>query len=398
MSNMFARGIQASWLASLRRPTNRFIAAVRDPEKAQARKLLTILVRNAGTSYGREHGFGRVGTVADWQARVPLVDYTAVAPWVDRIAAGEDCVLTREPVLMLEPTAGTTGPPKLLPYTSDLLDELLAATGPWLFEAYRQWPKILGTRSYWSASSAGRVGGETAGGVPIGQPTDSVYFGPVEGWANARLTAGAHTEGFTADDPEPDPLDIARNLLLADDLGFISVWSPADLTELLVRIQTNLDPLVASLPDARATNLRGALNAAGRVTVPALWPSLAMVSCWADAPSTAEVESLREFMPTTPIQPKGLCATEGVVTVPLGASEGALAAVDSHFLEFLDLEAPTKRPKLVHEVQEGARYSPVLTTSGGLYRYQLGDIMRCIGHTEVTPRFVVEGRLSPPEG
>ena len=60
MPNMFARGIHASWLASLRRPTNRFISAMREPEKAQGRKLLEILTRHAHTAYGQEHGFERV--------------------------------------------------------------------------------------------------------------------------------------------------------------------------------------------------------------------------------------------------------------------------------------------------------------------------------------------------
>ncbi|MDP6946113.1 MAG: GH3 auxin-responsive promoter family protein, partial [Myxococcota bacterium] len=69
-----------------------------------------------------------------------------------------------------------------------------------------------------------------------------------------------------------------------------------------------------------------------------------------------------------------------------------LAAVASHFLEFQDVEVAAGRPKLVHEVQEGARYRPILTTSGGLYRYRLGDIVRCVGVTAATPRFVFEGR------
>jgi hypothetical protein len=391
MANLFARGVHAAWLASLRRPTNRFIAAVREPQVTQARKLHAILSRNTDTSYGREHGFSRVATPEQWQAQVPLCDGDALAPWVTRIGDGEEGVLTRDPVLTLEPTAGTTGEPKLIPYTQGLLDELMAATGPWLFEIYRQWPSLLGTRSYWSAANTPRMVGRTPGGLPIGAKDDSAYFGPIEGWANARVTVGVTPpEGLAS---PPDPLEFALSLLAAEDLGFFSVWSPDTLLELLALIDANLEVLLDALPPARATNLRGAVNAAGGVNLSALWPALVLVSCWADAPSRDAVARLKAVMPNTAVQPKGLLATEGVVTVPVGSGAGALAAVGSHFLEFRDLEAPASRPKLVHEVREGATYSPIITTSGGLYRYQLGDRVRCVGHTAETPHLVVEGRL-----
>ena len=177
MANLFARGVQAAWLASLRRPTNRFISAIKAPEATQRRKLHAILARNTNTVYGRDHGFNRVATPEQWQAQVPLSDAESIRPYVTRVAAGEGEVLTRDPVLTLEPSAGTeTGSPRLFPYTEGLLEELMAATGPWLFEIYRQWPEILGTRSYWSASGAKHPGGESAGGIPIAGQDDSAYL------------------------------------------------------------------------------------------------------------------------------------------------------------------------------------------------------------------------------
>ncbi|MGB0591665.1 MAG: GH3 family domain-containing protein [Myxococcota bacterium] len=391
MANLFARGVHAAWLASLRRPTNRFITAVRDPQAAQARKLHGILARNTKTAYGTAHGFKRVATPAQWQAEVPVSNADSLAPWIRRISDGEDGVLTRDAVLTLEPTAGTTGAPKLIPYTQELLDELMAATGPWLFEIYRQWPGLLGTRSYWSAASAPAMPAHTAGGLPIGAKDDSAYFGPLEGWANARVTAGITAEAPTA---EPaSPFEFALGLLEAEDLGLFSVWSPDTLLDLVSLIEEHLEALLAELSPARATNLRGAIVASGGVDLCTLWPALALVSCWADAPSEAAAVRLKALMPSAAIQPKGLLATEGVVTVPIGARKGAVAAVSSHFLEFIDLQAPAARPRLVHEVRQDALYSPLLTTGGGLYRYQLGDAIRCVDHTGETPHFVVEGRL-----
>ena len=166
------------------------------------------------------------------------------------------------------------------------------------------------------------------------------------------------------------------------------------LLDLLDLITSNLESLLSELCPARATNLRGALAQSGEVTFPTLWPALKLVSCWADKPSAQARDALLARMPGVALQAKGLLATEGVVTVPLGARRGAIAAVASHFLEFINLDSPSARPRLVHEVQEGATYSPVLTTSGGLYRYKLGDAIRCVGHTAETPHFIVEGRAT----
>ena len=47
--------------------------------------------------------------IAGYQERVPLSRYEDYAAAVDRIAAGEAGVLTREPVTLLEPTSGSTG-------------------------------------------------------------------------------------------------------------------------------------------------------------------------------------------------------------------------------------------------------------------------------------------------
>ena len=396
MANLFARGVQAAWLASLRRPTNRFIAAVKDPEATQRRKLQGILARHTDTAYGREHHFMRVGTAAQWQSQVPLSDATSIAPYVARIAQGESQVLTRDPVLTLEPSAGTeSGTPRLIPYTQGLIDELMAATGPWLFEIYRQWPEIMGTRTYWSASTQRHASRKSSGGIPIATQDDSAYFGPLEGWANAKMTAG--TQGEPSDTTPRDPLDAACELLEADDLGFFSVWDPQHLLDLVALISGAFEEALERLSAARATNVRGAVTRAGAVTLKALWPSLTLVSCWGDGPSSDARKALQALMPGVALQAKGLLATEGVVTVPVGARDGALAAVSSHFLEFINLDAPHQRPHLVHEVREDATYSPVMTTSGGLFRYQLGDVVRCVGHTAATPHFVYEGRLPAPQ-
>ncbi len=91
------------------------------------------------------------------------------------------------------------------------------------------------------------------------------------------------------------------------------------------------------------------------------------------------------------IQPKGLLATEGCVSFPLVGQTGAALALRSHFFEFAEVDAASNsqaEPKsclLAHELSCGSRYRVILTTAGGLYRYQLHDVVEVVGFEKHCP-------------
>jgi hypothetical protein len=87
------------------------------------------------------------------------------------------------------------------------------------------------------------------------------------------------------------------------------------------------------------------------------------------------------------VQPKGLLATEAVVTIPWRDSH--VLAVGSHFFEFLDEGGD---PRLAHELERGRVYEVVVTNGGGLWRYRLGDLVECTGHLGNTPTLRFLGR------
>jgi hypothetical protein len=106
---------------------------------------------------------------------------------------------------------------------------------------------------------------------------------------------------------------------------------------------------------------------------------------------------LARRFPGVEIQPKGLIATEGFVTIPF---RGAWPlAIRSHFFEFLPEDGGSSR--FAWELEEGKAYSVVLTTGGGLYRYGLQDRVRVEGFLDRTPslRFLgKEGHVSDLRG
>jgi hypothetical protein len=87
------------------------------------------------------------------------------------------------------------------------------------------------------------------------------------------------------------------------------------------------------------------------------------------------------------VQPKGLLATECVVTIPYGSARPL--ALTSHYFEFLSSSGDLLG---AHQLEQGAEYEVVVTNGGGLWRYRLGDLVACTGFVSRTPSLSFLGR------
>jgi hypothetical protein len=115
--------LNTAWLWKCRSQACAFAGMTRRVAAAQADVLRSILRRNRNTQFGAHHRFDQLYEPDIYQERVPLATYEDYAPAIDRIANGEPNVLTRERVLLLEPTSGTTGGTKLIPYTAARVEQ-----------------------------------------------------------------------------------------------------------------------------------------------------------------------------------------------------------------------------------------------------------------------------------
>lgn len=394
-------GIQAAYAATLLPSFRCLKTALAQPEQVQATMLAKMLSDNAGSAYGKEFGFDKVRDVRSFQDQIPIVDYDMLAPWVERIAKGEQQVLTTEPVRMLERTSGSTRANKLIPYTQGLLNQFSAATCAWQWDLYQHHPGLLRTRSYWSISPSFQGEKTTEGGVPIGFEDDTEYFNPLMRWAlNKCLAVDGSVKQIR--DMQEWKFQTALQLIRCENLGLISVWSPTFIISLLNFMQEQRQDLARSLGEGSARSRLLAATEGAVTQAEVIWPALQMLSCWNDGASAQFIATLKSHFPNVMIQGKGLLATEGVVTFPLikhatrvdecQTLHGGIAAINSHFLEFLRLDAPEQRPLLVHELKSGEKYSPLITQAGGLYRYHLKDVVLCRGHVGATPLLEFMGK------
>lgn len=94
-------------------------AALRNVRRSQLDTLSALLRHAEGTEFGRAHGFAQVMDHSSFMRRVPIGDYDAFSPHIDRMRAGERNVLVPERVRYFGNSSGSSnhGKSKFLPIT-----------------------------------------------------------------------------------------------------------------------------------------------------------------------------------------------------------------------------------------------------------------------------------------
>lgn len=374
-----------SALAAAYRGEHRRLTGLTDLGRTQQDVLAGLLARNRGCDIAERYGFATVGDADEFRSRVPLSSWDDYAAEVDRIMAGDSQVLTAEPVRLLEPSSGSTAAVKLIPYTAGLKAEYQRGVKAWLHDLYTAYPRLRTGRSYWSITPA-MQSPTPPSTVPIGFDEDADYLGP---WGKRLMRSVFAVDSAVAGAPTMAEFKnrTCRQLLAAEDLSLVSVWNPTFFELLLDWIIEHAADLTAELPTARRDRIHACL---ADQDWSGIWPQLGLVSCWADAAATGPADTLMARLPGVAMQPKGLLATEGIISVPLTQAGGAVLAARSHFFEFLP--EGSSETVLAHQLQTNHRYTVVITTSGGLYRYRLGDLIEVIGWSGALPILRLCGR------
>ena len=358
-------------------------------KKAQERKLFQILRANQSCEFGSRYGFSNLKSVEEFQAKVPLSVYGDYEKAVGKIKEGKQNVLTSEDVLLLQPSGGSTAAVKLIPYTRSLKAEFQKGIRPWIYDLYRNVPGIQWGRSYWSVTPAATSIKNSGDGIPVGFEDDKAYFGS---WENKVFDFIFAVPGTVAraDTMEEFYYRTALALLNCPDLTLISIWNPSFLLLLLEYIENNSERLVRDLRRRRKRRGEEVQRILHEKAYGKLWKRLKVISCWADANARAGAEKLQGLFPGVTIQPKGLLATEGFISFPLIGHDGAALSLNSHFFEFLSID--DQKIYLAHELRQGRDYAVIMTTSGGLYRYQLRDIVTVTGFAGAVPLVKFTGK------
>lgn len=103
-----------SWLMG--RAAAQFMRQTRDFARLSTRTRDRILALNRNTEFARHRGLAGPNPSTAF-ASMPVTTYADYAPYIERLAAGEQHLLSGDTVVYFSNTSGTTGPPKMIPVT-----------------------------------------------------------------------------------------------------------------------------------------------------------------------------------------------------------------------------------------------------------------------------------------
>ncbi len=387
----------------------RVLADVDDATRVQDRLLQSMVRANATSEFGRLHGFNSIRRYRDFAQRMPVTRYADLAPWVDRVKAGDIGAMFGEGqrVHMLAMTSGTVDKPKYVPVTDRFLKDIRGGWSAFGIKALMDHPSAFMRSIVQVTSSMDEE--RTSAGLPCGAIT-----GLMAATQNRVVRRYYVAPLCVADilDPQARRYTIMR-LSIPEDVGWAVTASPATMLQLARAGDENSESIIGDVrdgtlskdvdvPDAVRVSLRPRLvperEAARRLEEirrrtgslrPKDYWRLGFVANWMGGTMGLYVNRFPSYFGDVPVRDIGLLATEGRMSIPMedGTAAG-VAAVSSTFLEFIPAaDYETARPTILrsHELEVGGEYFVLLTTSAGFYRYDICDCVRVVGFLGQAP-------------
>jgi hypothetical protein len=388
------------------------------PREIQEQLLLDIIKRNRSTHFGRDHRFDDIHSLSDYRKQVEIGDYERLRPYVERIKNGEAGALTEAPVLMFTMTSGSTGEPKLIPITETTKKNHRELTRLWYYRAYTEHPEFMNGRLLGIVSPA--IEGRIPGGIPFGAASGLIYESSPRWIQNAYAVPYevAQVKDFEAKYylimrlgieheitffATPNPSTILKLVETADRckaemIKDISDGTIAQRLDVPKEIRAKLARALSKNP-ARARQLEQIAREHDALRPSDYWPRLQLIGCWKGGTVGVHLKEFdRWFEPGMPVRDLGYLASEAQISLPVTDDGCAgILAVDKNFYEFIpEAEIDAAVPTVLNcvELEIGETYYPILTTPGGLYRYDINDVVRVTGFHHRTPlvEFVRKGR------
>lgn len=394
------------------RDKNRFLSQAHSScEQLQKEVLRRLIGLNQQSDFSQRFRLTATMTIGEFQNQLPIADYELFRPYVQQMHTGRHSALLGpdNKLLMYAVTSGTTGAAKLIPVTNQFLSDYRKGWQRWGIATQHDHPAMRTLRMVQVISDHEQW--HTEDGIPCGNISGlattmqkaivrKLYVVPAE---TAKISHSPSKQYATM-----------RFALEEPWVGIFITANPGTLLRLCDQMVQLAEPLIRDIHDGRLTiddvdasvgrrlssglrrnphrakQLEKILSRDGRLDPIACWPQLACLGVWTGGSAAAYGAQLRSKFGDMPIRDHGLHASEGRMTIPFADNTAAgILDVDSHFFEFVPVEeAGGANPTtlLAHELQERAEYYILLTTSSGLYRYNIRDVVRCTGFHGTTPK------------
>jgi len=148
----------------------------------------------------------------------------------------------------------------------------------------------------------------------------------------------------------------------------------------------------------RADELAAIVGQTGALLPIEAWPNLRIICCWKGGTMPLYLRKLPEKFGDCPIRDVGYMASEGRGATPLvNSGAGGVLSITSHFFEFVPEDShddPDAEMLTSDQLESNREYYVFFTTSAGLYRYDINDVVRVVDFYRDTPviEFVRKGQ------
>ncbi|MFX1475465.1 MAG: GH3 auxin-responsive promoter family protein [Promethearchaeota archaeon] len=355
------------------RKVRSFLRGLDRPQEAQEACLKRILTRSQGTVYGRRHKFSDISTPEAYQENIPLTTYDDLKPYYESISKGAENILYPDKTYQFMITSGTTGRQKYIPLSLYSLGENRTINEIVIAKLFSLAKGLDGLRAQSFSFSAPAVIPEYQyGKYKCGYLTGIIGAkGAAQGGLFSRLgRIWPSDEVLNMTDWTEKSYRLALEIIPLDIR--IMMGLPSNLCSFFRTLIDDIAQRLMSDPQVSSSIKETIQNAQrrGELDLRRLWPKLHLVVY-----GGIHIDPYLPFLESyfSPIRSLGVYqATEGYLGLEW-YGEGINPSLRTIFLEFIPADNPDARPRLISEVRRDVVYSPLITTSGGFYRYELGD-------------------------
>ncbi len=361
-------GIQSAIIKPFAKGISRSIERWSKQAISAQEKIFHRLIQQARqTAFGKEHHFDKIKSHDDFCQQVPIRDYEALRPWVDRIIAGESNVLWKGRPRYFAKTSGTTSGVKYIPLTKESMPNHFGTARNALFNYYAKTGK-----GKWLDGKMIFLSGSPELSQKSGIPT-----GRLSGIVNHVV-----------------PAWLRKNQMPSYKTNCIEDWE--EKLDNIVAETWNKDMrLISGIPPWVQMYFEQLLEKTGKQTVKEIFPNFE-VFVYGGVNYEPYRAQLEQLMGGNVASIETYPASEGFLAFQdIPGDPGLLLNANSGiFFEFIPAnEIFNENPKRVwlKDVEPGVNYAIIINSNAGLWGYNIGDTVRFLETSP--PRLVVTGRI-----
>ena len=341
-----------------------------DAEEIQRRVLQQLVGKAAQTEWGRNYGYADIHDYSDFAGKVPVSTYEEAKGFIDRMRHGESDILWKGKVKWYAKSSGTTNDKsKFIPVSRDGLNRIHYAGGRDAVALYLR-----------------------------NNPKSRIFDG------RSLILGGSHAPNFNL----PGSLVGDLSAILIENISPLVnlIRVPRKETALLADFMTKRDRIARESLNRNVTNISGVpswmlsvldrvLEISGKSHINDVWPNLE-VFFHGGVAFTPYRERYHQIIDSEGMHyMETYNASEGFFGLQDDPADSAMLLMIDYdvFYEFIPLEQvddPDAKAVPLWEVETGKNYAIIISTSCGLWRYQIGDTVK---FTSTNPyKFIISGR------